>query len=204
MKQIKRSITLEFNEEDGGAVLAYKYFFDKHLAAGNKIPARVLHKFFSLFSLPIIEQEKIFEIQKESISAGIINQYEKEYNFNKNLVCTRYIDNRKQECSFTGLINNMFCTLSFEIYVKRDKQTLLIHLFEIIESYFNNFKGDTEKLFSKYKRDVLIGYILFSFGYSISKELKKFSLENPPLNSDFSEAIKNTTKSLLEKKKSRR
>ena len=106
----------------------------------------------------------------------------------------------KTECCFTRLIDHIFKNISLEVFSKKERNKILSHIHNVIEDYFNGYEADTTKVFKKYRRDVLIGYILLSSGYPVTKKLKG---SEPYINDDLSFAIKNTTKALLKKEKSK-
>ncbi len=191
-KSRKRKIILEFDDKDAFAIWEYQKFIIKHLKAGDRIPTRVLNKFFSFIKVESASVKEGFNERLSHLKAELLVKYLKIYNFEKISNSHRTY---QPKYSFNGLIDHIFSTISFEIYIEQDKKKILIHLFDIIESYFDSYQGNTLKLFRKYKRDVLIGEILFALGFDMLKN------KIIPNAADFSEAIKNTTKALLKKRK---
>src|ERR1700740_684403 len=58
---------LSYYLDDNDKLLAYTLFLDRHIRAGNKIPARVLKKFMAIFSETETIREELVSRQKKHL-----------------------------------------------------------------------------------------------------------------------------------------
>lgn len=200
-EQKKIQIVLEIDRKDFWTAVYYQDFINALSKRNNKIPTRILKKYFSLFT---IKQSRInTEVKRElaDVKEKLIQLYEskkyKSLGFDKESISNIPFDAIMQ-CSFRLLLDSIFNDFPTEVYLGKIKAVTLKYLFNKIEYYFSQYKEDTKKIFPKYRRDILICCILIELGFRIE------NLNEIPLieirKGNLSDAVKKETTALLKKK----
>lgn len=183
-KSNKKAITFYFKEDDVCNLFAYQTFLQKHIGQGNKIPARVLKKFFSYFEPEHEKIKKEIEERTGEIKQSTINKFcnDSEYNFSVQLPMNVLFNsnNVTKECCIKDLIESAFVYVESNIIKVTEKNEFISIIYKSINDYFNYFTGDTEKIFSTYKRTVLTGYVVHKLGFHLSKEIVQLEGKEPP------------------------
>ena len=212
-KSNKIKVVLEYNKEDICTIWRYEKFLIKNLEKGNKIPARVLNKFFSLLTVEKDRLKHELQHQVDDIKALTIKRYcnDKDYAFDLQLpsstwMTSIFVHNHKGKvlksyCNLTGLIEYVFTGITDYFFENREKRKFIELVNSRICEYFKMFKCDEFEIFSSYKRQALAGYITYKFGFQLSKEIMK--LEEDELSN---EMLKESTKHYIPtpKKKKRK
>ncbi len=105
----------------------------------------------------------------------------------------------KTSCDLNDMLEYIFSQIEFNMSETKEKELLLGLVYNSINNYFSQFTGKTDKLLSKYKRDSIIGFIVYKFGFQLSKEIREFNQEEPS-NELLHQAIKYRTTTLQKKK----
>ena len=205
MKKIEktREFIIEIDEKDIWTVIRYQEFINKHIKNGNKIPSKV---FLAYFSLLKVKESRIKAEKKElfaSIKMKTIQRFsrEKEFTFNERLpYLDTFIDPyqtngkvlEERDCNFISLLDHIFAlVLNDSIKFDEKKKTILL-LNNYIQSYFSKFTVNPFSFLSRYLQDALIGYIMYSYGFILSKEIKLLKNEEPT-NQMLHQTIKHVT-----------
>lgn len=168
----------------------YQHFLIKHVKRGDKIPAKVIDKFFSFFTVEKDRLNQELKSQIKTIKVKTINKFvnDKEYNFSEKLPSRLQLNNlfnpqdnsiTESVCSLHKLIGHLFNAIILKEFDRTDKGTFIRFIYDQIDSYFNLFKCDGLAIFGKYKRYVLTGFIIHKFGFQLSKDIKELQREEP-------------------------
>lgn len=201
-KVSKEKIVLEYDQKDFCTLYEYQKFLIKHINLGDKIPARVLKKFCSMLT---VEQSRIkqeFKKRADAVKEKTLERYlkDKEYIFNKKLpdaIQFSFGNNAvktKSVCCLPDMLNSLFTKVDSNMMKSAEKDSLIDFLNTSITEYFNSFEGNTDKLFNKYKRDAVIGYIVYKFGFQLSKDTKDYEDQDPPNSLLYKAIAYHTTK----------
>ena len=83
-EKTKEKIVWEYYEDDVCDMWGYEKFIKRHIQLGNKIPARVLKKYFAFFEKPVLDnqliKEKIVNTARESVLKSI-EKYRQNFSF---------------------------------------------------------------------------------------------------------------------------
>lgn len=205
----KQKIVLEFDDKDFCTIWGYQKFLTKHLKAGDKIPARVLNKFFSMFTVEENRLKQELKKRSEKVKKLTVERYtkDKDYIFSKKLpfsIQIRFGNKKYPEtksiCCLSDMLNRIFTDIENNMIQTYQKESLITLVNDSITDYFSLFKGNTKNLFSKYKRDAIIGFIVYKFGFHPSKETKDYEDQDPP-NQVLHQAVKYHTSKNKKKSK---
>lgn len=203
-KSNKQKIVLEFEFRDTCAILEYQKFLRRQIKLKNKIPARVLRKFFSLFTIPDIQVRRNLINRVSAVRRQTVDRYlnDKEYAFSKKLLYARQFFGSKTKsiCCLNDLFKRIFDDIEKDLLKNNDKESIVKLINTSINEYFNSFEGATDKLFSKYKRDAIIGFIAYKLGFHLSKDIRELEKSEEPSNELLSQAIKYHTSKLKKSK----
>jgi hypothetical protein len=170
----KKKIILEYDSKNVYALDRYQQFFQNYLVAGNKIPARVLIKFLSHFTLPEKEMEKIREEQFKNVAIATINRFksDKEYYFTyTNQKTKSVVSFENMITTATSLINDSYSKFSEATPNEKKKGELAYKIYASFCSYRNyhlNIKH--QRNLTDYKLYVIVCFIMNNIGYRLAKQ----------------------------------
>ncbi|MDP3556272.1 MAG: hypothetical protein Q8T03_02795 [Bacteroidota bacterium] len=194
-------IELEINRKDFWKAYEYVKDIDSLLIKNKAIPAKDIHSLLSLFNIKGEVKTKVMQIKLDDIKEKVKKRLYKDVGFNFIVKAAK----GKGECNFASLLNYIFMDFPMDVLEKKEKQPYLKFIFTRIEDYFDKYTysiNNLDKVFPKYKRDILIGYTLLYSNLTVSKELKPSTfLVDAIKNQDISLALKKTTTELLKKRK---
>jgi hypothetical protein len=195
----KKKIVLEFESNNIFVLDSYAKFISKHLKEGNKVPSRVLNKFFSLFTIEEHRMKEEFKKQVDIIKKQTLDRFltDKKYSFSKMLPNQYHIielfgPNRNNfgdiDCNLTDMLNHVFLDIEKKLEIRQ--QSAFIQLLNSsINKYFSAFEGDTKDLLKSYSRNAIIGFIAYKFGFQLSNEIRE-SNDIEPTNEMLHQAIR--------------
>lgn len=205
-KKLKRKkIVLEYDEKYFCAIWGYKKFLTKHLKNGDKIPARVLNKFFSLFTIEENRIKEEFKKRSDIIKQKTLERYlkDKEYLFFAPMPdAIQFLSKKKSErgCSLSDMIESVFDQIEKNFFISNTKETFVKLVNSAINGYFTFYQIKKEKYLSTYKSNAITGFIVFKFGFHLSKETSEYK-EIDPSNELLHQAIKYHTSKNKKKSK---
>ncbi|TND09827.1 MAG: hypothetical protein FD123_951 [Bacteroidetes bacterium] len=191
----KEKIELEIDARDLCNVLAYEYFLKKHIAAGDKIPARVLKKFISFFRITEDERRKGIEKQINILKNRIIERFgaDAEYTFERPKAKKRKGNDIVFEIpasSFKDVVNSAVSSLVSTLmenhnkYRNTDERKFLFEsIFNSINSVMKGAPKPAQKKISRYKKIVLASFMTSEIGY-------RFTTKKNPTNQDYFQGAK--------------
>lgn len=216
-KHPKQKLVLEYDYESICGIWKFEKFFKKHLEAGDKIPARALIKFFSLFKKEedVIKNEvkKRCDDIKEKTYRRFSN--DKDYNFEIELALNMNFpdfwlegmqeskEEKKGKCNLKEMLDSVFDSITENfLEISVDKKRFILAIYDNIEYYFQMFKGDTQSVLSQYGRKAITGYTAYSFGFHLSKEIRDLN-GTEPNNELLVQGVKYYTDKIKKKKETK-
>lgn len=193
----KKQLVIEYDDKDFCTIWMYKKFITKNLSEGNKIPARVLGKFFSLFTIEENRIKQEFKMRSDIIKKQTFKRYskDKEYAFFIPMPdAIQFIGKSKKErgCSLSDMLENVFEQIERNITETYEKGSFINFINSAINEYFTFYKINKVKYLGIYKTNAITGFIVFKFGFHLSKEISEYRDTNPS-NELLHQAIKYQT-----------
>lgn len=201
----RKKIVLEYDEKDFCTLWMYKKFLTKHLKCGDKIPARVLNKFFSMFTIEENRVKEEFKNRSEIIKQKTLNRYltDKKYTFfipMPDAIQFFGKENTERGCSLSDMVESVFEQIEKNLLETNYKETFVNLVNSAIDEYFTFYQIDKKKYLSTYKSNAITGFIAFNFGFHLSKETSEYK-ETYPSNELLHQAIKYHTSKNKKKSK---
>lgn len=188
-------IFIEIDEKDLYAIRVYEEFINKHVELKNKIPARVIKKFFSFFGKKTNQNYVINQLKQKEINVFVLDI--------KKQVLERFIHNDEYnfsvyKYSLQLMLDEIFNSISeslLSLWDKIDrskkKEVLIFFVYMAINNYFELCDSDLKISFGKYKKIALTGFIIYKFGFHLSQKITPNALKGKnPTNEQFYESIK--------------
>ncbi len=196
-KQIHK-IYVEVDSCDFYKIRAYEEFIFRHMNNNDKIPTRVLKKFFSFFNRTV--NPKYLDAEKQKEDTGILITKIKSETIDRFSNDSEYHFSEKtnNRCSFDCFLKNIFNYLSENLtkiwnntdYNKR-KDILIKEIYFKLNEYMDMCNPTTNKFYGKYKRGVITSYIVWKLGFHLSQKLTPKQLNGKqPTNQQLYESIK--------------
>lgn len=185
-------IILEYKKEDAFEVYGYGKFIQKHVVKGNKIPARVLLKFFSFFKNPVLAEKELLKKMKPDIISLINDRFLELYDFKyKKLVDKGTAFEVEVKSNFSDMINYVLDAIIDEdnqYESKWKKEQYIDYLFKIFSRYRSK-KYIPKKILTDYKMGAISAFITWKmFGF-------KVAYKKDPTNDDLFQSSRHARKS---------
>lgn len=167
-------------------MLAYSHKIQQFVDNGDKVPARVLKKWFSFFEIPkianIIERRLLLEKMEKQVKGNVIPRYDFSIIARKSLLKTRTSDDRLRVAklpnrkglvviSLQHILHEFYDTLNMEPMfndITTQKGLFVTYAYNFLWSYLKLVS--TKKHPSFYKQTIIIGYLALAFKLVDDKE----------------------------------
>lgn len=222
-KEKNVEITIEYDIAHSSAFYSYEKFLKKNIAAGNKIPARVLKKFLAIIRVKKDREQEQVNIVVDNARTPVISRFSRDpdyqftckgnpefdwpFDFNDNTGSPRKPKSKKVQYTFEGLMQRVFSGLRSRLLSFKnaenasEKEALIEYVYGEIVHYCSLPDRDP---YTHYMKGVLTSYIVLQFNFYLSDKLRVAHAKGEePTNHELFAAVKYYIKKIQKKGRDR-